>query len=166
MRIFSQHHIETQNTDPRPLISITGHGKPWASVFGYGPVLRLCFDDVPMPAWRDHTGVLWQGPRLQDLTEALAFCQIFQTLEIDVHCLHGKSRSAGIAMVVLTDHFQDASKALEHLMPHLDLERFFPNPGLISMGDQLLGSNIDQVLSVLPRYVSWKAYWSKRGWTP
>lgn len=174
--------VEAGAVSADALVSITGHGEADAdaSLFG-GRVLRLRFDDVPCPRHQDRSGRTWLGPADADLASALAFARTVPAgpdggVSVAVHCLMGKSRSAGVALAILADAFgpgreRDAVAMLlspgngspERPAPR---ETLSVNPGLVRMADRLLGRGraVEAALEeALPRFVSWRAYWVSRG---
>jgi hypothetical protein len=83
---------------------------------------------------------------------------------IAVHCEHGKSRSAAVALAVLADHVGDGrERDAANMLLRNDFEnRMHPNPLVISLVDDCLFryGRIDAALTELcPRYAKWREWW-------
>lgn len=174
---YPQLAVETGAAFGDALISITGIGKPPVHVavgdFG-GRILRLCFDDIPIAAWTDRLGNDWQGPTPGQLSVALAFGRraVAQSsravCRIAVHCAHGKSRSAAVALALMADHLGPGGEgeAVQRLLAYDHENRISCNPGLVRMADEMLGRGgaIEAALAAAcPRFVIWRAYWMRQG---
>jgi predicted protein tyrosine phosphatase len=134
-------------------------------------LLRLSFDDIATAKLGHRI-----GPTMLQITEAIEFGRrvadgrhffdgpVVGPPMIAVHCEHGKSRSAAIALALLADHFghgreQDAVNALLRT----DFEnRMQPNPLVINLADDCLFryGRIDAALAALsPQYLHWRTLW-------
>ncbi|WP_159014571.1 hypothetical protein [Acidisoma sp. S159] len=134
-------------------------------------LLRLSFDDIAIAKLGHRI-----GPTMLQVTEAIEFGRCVAdgrhffdgpptgSLLIAVHCEHGKSRSAAIALALLADHFGDGREqdAVNALL-RTDLEnRMQPNPLVISLTDDCLFryGRIDAALAALsPQYLHWRTLW-------
>lgn len=168
------------------LVSVTGKGDPAARIDGSAfplGVLRISFDDVPCPEWTDARGRRWRGPSEADVSEVLAFARgVRETVGdrqavLPVHCLHGKSRSAALALAIMADSLGPGreAEAVASLLsgtsaaaPPRDeaLAQMACNPGIVRFADRLLGRDgaIERALAeAMPRFVTWRAYWEARG---
>jgi predicted protein tyrosine phosphatase len=134
-------------------------------------LLRLSFDDIATAKLGHRI-----GPTMLQIAEAVEFgrCvadgrhlfdgRVVGSPLIAVHCEHGKSRSAAIALALLADHFGDGREqdAVNALL-RTDLEnRMQPNPLVISLTDDCLFryGRIDAALAGLsPRYLHWRTLW-------
>ena len=183
---YPQSEIEAGRVRADALVSIIGARDPSAafapSLFG-GRILRLCFDDIPCGEWTDRHGVLWIGPTEAHMAEAIGFARWVSsvvdstTVRIAVHCLHGKSRSAAVALALNADAMGPGreAEAVAALLSRSETDahrgsdpiaRMACNPGLVKMADRLLGrgGRIEQALEeALPRFVTWRKYWTERG---
>jgi predicted protein tyrosine phosphatase len=136
-------------------------------------LLRLSFDDIGMPEYGHFV-----GPTMPQIAEAIAFGRsivdgrfLFDGAGVEppliaVHCEHGKSRSAAVALALLADahgdgHERDAVNALLRS----DIEnRMHPNPLAVSLADSSLFryGRLDAALADLsPAYVKWRDLWRK-----
>lgn len=145
------------------MVSIAGVRTPMVRPPFDGPVLELSFDDVGVPAFVDHKGVRWTGPTEADLEAALGFARMHKSLA--VHCLHGRSRSAAVALAVIADRMGDGMEieAVERLLADAPLAH--PNPLLVRFADRLLGRNgrIEAaLLDACPRFAVWRKFWIDR----
>lgn len=180
-----QHAVESGGISAEGLISVTGLGDTEAgfdpSLFG-GRVLRLAFDDIPVAAWTDGRNHSWTGPSEEQVAEALAFgrkvsAEAGPGARLAVHCLHGKSRSAALAVAINADALgpgrEDEAVALllrrgEANGPFCEeaLSQLAVNPGIVRMADRALGRGdaIERALeAALPRFVTWRQYWRRQG---
>lgn len=109
--VHSQADVEDGLVRADALISIRGVAPPRepvidAALFGER-VLVLRFDDIPVPAWRDHHGQEWVGPQPSQIADALQFAgRVAETARdrrgrLAVHCLQGCSRSSAVALAIL-----------------------------------------------------------------
>jgi predicted protein tyrosine phosphatase len=83
---------------------------------------------------------------------------------IEVHCEHGKSRSAAVALALLADHHGPGRErhAVNDLMRGDIENRMHPNPLTVRFADACLlrTGRLEQALAELsPRYVMWRRYW-------
>lgn len=136
-------------------------------------LLKLSFDDIGMPEYGH-----FLGPTMAQIADAIAFGRSIVDGQhlfdgpsaepplIAIHCEHGKSRSAAVALALLADHFgvgreRDAVNALMRT----DIEnRMHPNPLIVSLADSCLFryGRIDAALVDLsPRYARWRDLWRK-----
>jgi predicted protein tyrosine phosphatase len=134
-------------------------------------LLRLSFDDIATAKLGHRI-----GPTMLQITEAIEFGRrvadgrhffdgpVVGPPMIAVHCEHGKSRSAAIALALLADHFghgreQDAV----NILLRTDFEnRMQPNPLVINLADDCLFryGRIDAALAALsPQYLHWRTLW-------
>jgi predicted protein tyrosine phosphatase len=136
-------------------------------------LLRMSFDDIGMPEYGH-----FRGPTMSQIQDAIEFGRsivggrhLFDGPSagpplIAVHCEHGKSRSAAIALALLADHFGAGHEhdAVNELM-RTDVEsRMHPNPLVISLADACLFryGGLDAALAELsPRYVKWRDLWQR-----
>lgn len=159
------------------LISIKGSSQADpvfdTALFG-GRILRLSFDDIPNPTWIDHRGTMWVGPLESHVRQALAFGQSIRDasgqlpVSIAVQCEQGKSRSAAIALALLSNYFPlgDEAKAVTALLANDDDEQICCNPGIVRMTDNILGRSgaIETALAAAcSRFVTWRRWWHQRG---
>jgi predicted protein tyrosine phosphatase len=134
-------------------------------------LLRLSFDDIGMERYGHFV-----GPSMSQITDAVEFGRHVMDGSgffdgpsagpplIAVHCEHGKSRSAAIALALLADHLgvgreRDAVNALLRS----DIEnRMHPNPRVIGLTDDCLFryGRINAALEELcPRFAKWRELW-------
>ena len=133
-------------------------------------LLKLSFDDIGMAKYGHFV-----GPTVHDISEVVEFGRqiadgryLFDGPSADplivVHCEHGKSRSAAIALALLADHFGDGfeADAVNNLL-RADVEnRIHPNPLIVSLTDACLfryGRLEDALAAQSPRYVQWRQLW-------
>lgn len=126
-------------------------------------VLVLWFDDIALPAYGPYV-----GPTIEHVSEVLDFARRVRAQAPDgtmaVHCLHGRSRSTAIALIILADELgpgreEEAVAAL--LRQDID-GMFHPNPAIVSMADAALlrYGRLEAAMSeASPRYVKWRAFW-------
>jgi hypothetical protein len=111
----------------------------------------------------DVTDAIEFGRRIRD-GDGLFDGPIVGSPLIAVHCEHGRSRSAAIALALLADHLGPGREqdAVNTLLRH-DIEgRLHPNPLIISLTDDCLFryGRIDAALVALsPRYAAWRKFW-------
>ncbi len=141
-------------------------------------LLKLSFDDIGMERYGQ-----FAGPTMAQIADAIEFGR--QVIDgrgffddpndepplIAVHCEHGKSRSAAIALVLLADHLGEGREydAVNTLLRDDIENRMQPNPLAISLADACLlrYGRIDAALAELcPRYVEWRALWRNIGQNP
>lgn len=133
-------------------------------------LLRLTFDDIGMAAL-DHL----VGPSMTEVASAIEFGRnvvdgriffdgpVLQPT-IAVHCEHGKSRSAAIALALVADHLGDGREhdAVNTLLRDDIENRMHPNPLVVSLTDACLFryGRVDASLAELsPRYRRWHELW-------
>jgi predicted protein tyrosine phosphatase len=134
-------------------------------------LLRLAFDDIGMARYGHFV-----GPSMAQITDAIEFGRrvidggsFFDGPSagpplIAIHCEHGKSRSAAVALALLADHFGDGRErdAVSALL-RSDIEnRMHPNPLIIGLADDCLFryGRINAALAELSlRYVKWRELW-------
>jgi predicted protein tyrosine phosphatase len=134
-------------------------------------LLRLNFDDIATAKLGHRI-----GPTMLHVTEAIEFGRCVADARhffdgppagsplIAVHCEHGKSRSAAIALALLADHLGDGREqdAVNALLRTDFGNRMQPNPLVISLTDDCLFryGRIDAALAALsPRYLNWRTLW-------
>jgi predicted protein tyrosine phosphatase len=131
---------------------------------------RLIFDDIGIAAL-DHL----VGPSMAEVANAIEFGRnvadgrIFfdgpvAQPTIAVHCEHGKSRSAAIALALVADHLGDGREydAVNVLLRDDIENRMHPNPLIVSLTDACLFryGRVDAALAELsPRYRRWRELW-------
>lgn len=126
-------------------------------------MLILRFDDIAVPAYGPYV-----GPTMDDVATVLDFARAARLRSPDgqlvVHCEHGVSRSAAMALGVLADWFGDGCEddAVGALMRD-DVEgRMHPNPLLVSLIDAALfryGRLEAALAAASPRYAKWRDHW-------
>jgi predicted protein tyrosine phosphatase len=131
----------------------------------------LSFDDIGMPTYGHFV-----GPTMAQVGDAVEFGRSIvdgkflfdgpnpEPPLIAVHCEHGKSRSAAIALALLADHFGDGHErdAVNALMRADVEDRMHPNPLVVSLADGYLFryGRLDAALAdQSPRYVRWRDLW-------
>jgi predicted protein tyrosine phosphatase len=131
---------------------------------------RMAFDDIGIA----HYGH-FVGPTMQQIADAIEFGRqivdgryLFDGPSIDplivIHCEHGKSRSAAVALALLADHLGDGFEvqAVNSLL-RADVEnRIHPNPLIVNLTDACLyryGRLEDALAEQCPRYVQWRQLW-------
>jgi len=133
-------------------------------------LLRLPFDDIGIATYGHYV-----GPTMEQVSEAIEFgraivdgTNLFDGAVTDpliaVHCEHGKSRSAAIALALLADHFGAGNEreAVNALLRADTEGRMHPNPLVVSLADSCLlrYGRIDEVLAeASPAYVWWRGVW-------
>jgi predicted protein tyrosine phosphatase len=134
-------------------------------------LLKLSFDDIGMAQY----GQL-PGPTMAQITDAIEFgrCVVEGQSFFDgpvvgeplvtVHCEHGKSRSAAIALALLADHLGDGRErdAVNTLLRNDFENRMHPNPLVINLTDDCLfryGRINTALVEMSPRYARWRALW-------
>lgn len=134
-------------------------------------LLRLVFDDVGIKDFGDYI-----HPTMDQIADAIEFGRsirdgrnLFDGPSADpviaVHCEHGKSRSAAVALALLADHFGAGWErdAVNELMRGDIENRMHPNPLAVWFADACLlrTGRLEHVLAELsPRYVLWRRYWT------
>jgi len=134
-------------------------------------LLKLSYDDIGMAEYGH-----FRGPTMAQIADAIEFGRSISDGRhlfdgpgaepplIAVHCEHGKSRSAAIALALLADHLGDGREhdAVNALM-RADVEgRMHPNPLVVSLADSCLFryGRLEAALAELsPRYVKWRELW-------
>ncbi|MDA8230643.1 MAG: hypothetical protein M0006_04810 [Magnetospirillum sp.] len=164
--VHSQAIIESGAVVADALVSIVGTHSQRAAVLAerFGGVLRLEFDDIPWPApWRGGPhNELYVGPAEGQVMEAITFSRRFPG-HLAIHCLQGKSRSAGIALAILAAYHQDAGRAIADLLDAAP--RCHPNPGIVRHAEKLLGLDLEGPLSdASENYRWWRGQWRAEGW--
>lgn len=176
-RPFPQAEIEAGRVVADGLISITGVADGPATIdetLFAGNVLRLSFDDIPGGTWSDARGNSWRGPEQAQLRAAIAFAKEVRDqaqgdqVLIAVHCLHGKSRSAAVALAIMAEQLEagQEDEAVRRLLVYDTMEQVSCNPGIVRMADAMLGraGAIERALAAAcPRFVTWRAYWVRHG---
>jgi len=133
-------------------------------------LLKLTFDDIGMAQYGHFI-----GPTMAQIADAIEFGR--QVIDgrhffdgpsadplIAIHCEHGKSRSAAVALALIADHLGDGFEydAVESLL-RADLEdRIHPNPLIVNLADSYLFryGRLDAALAAAsPRYVQWRQLW-------
>jgi len=133
-------------------------------------LLRLHFDDVALPTYRHLV-----GPTMEQVSTAVAFGRaiisgdnLFDVAVDDpliaVHCEHGRSRSAAIALALLADHHGvgNETAAVAELMRGDITDRAHPNPLAISLADACLwryGRLEAALVELSANYVRWREVW-------
>jgi predicted protein tyrosine phosphatase len=134
-------------------------------------LLRLSFDDIGMERYRHFV-----GPSMAQITDAMEFGR--RVIDGDsffdgpsagppliaIHCEHGKSRSAAVALALLADHLGDGRErdAVNTLLRGDIENRVHPNPLVIGLTDDCLFryGRINAALAELsPRYAQWRELW-------
>ena len=137
----------------------------------FGSILCLEFDDIALDTWTDRRGTLWTGPVEAHLQECLAFARaIFDDNPdafIAVHCKHGKSRSAAIALAITADCLGAGreAEAVDVLLKTDELGKRCFNPLIIRQADRLLardGALENALATSCPRFVTWRDYWVRK----
>jgi predicted protein tyrosine phosphatase len=134
-------------------------------------LLRLSFDDIGIASCGHFV-----GPSMVQITDAIEFGRRVidgstffdgRSAEpplIAIHCEHGKSRSAAVALALLADHLGDGREhdAVNTLLRD-DIENMMhPNPLVIGLIDDCLFryGRINAALAELsPRYAKWRELW-------
>jgi predicted protein tyrosine phosphatase len=133
-------------------------------------LLRLVFDDIGMPTYGHFV-----GPTMEQISEAIEFGRaivdgrhLFDGPSADpaiaIHCEHGKSRSAAIALALLADQYGAGNEreAVNALLRADTESRMHPNPLVVSLADTCLFryGRIDAALAeASPAYVWWRGLW-------
>jgi len=156
---------DERNLDRRAGLDVARFG-------GDSSVIRAYFDDIPFPEWTDRHGRRWYGPTQADIERLLAFGRRHQAANIAVHCLHGKSRSAAVALMLIADRLGPGTESLavDLLLAHGEKHgiRVQPNPQIVVLADNLLGRRRALVTALLERCErarTWRAYWEQHGWS-
>lgn len=125
--------------------------------------LVLRFDDVAIPAYGPYV-----GPTMVDVSTALDFARRIRGRApegtLAVHCLHGRSRSAAIALAILADEVGPGQEetAVAVLLRQDGDGKMHPNPAIMQMAEVVLlrGGRLEEALAAAcPRYVKWRDYW-------
>jgi predicted protein tyrosine phosphatase len=141
-------------------------------------LLRLSFDDIGMPRYGRFV-----GPTMAQITDAIEFGRsvadggnFFDGPSdapplIAVHCEHGKSRSAGIALALLADHLGDGrEREAVNMLLRSDIEdRMHPNPLVVGLADDCLfryGRINAALMELSPRYAKWRELWREIAMDP
>jgi predicted protein tyrosine phosphatase len=134
-------------------------------------LLRLSFDDIGMERYGHFV-----GPSMAQITEVIEFGRrvidggsFFDGPSVGppmiaIHCEHGKSRSAAVALALLADHLGDGRErdAVNTLLRGDIENRMHPNPLVIGLADDCLFryGRINAALAELsPRYAQWRELW-------
>jgi predicted protein tyrosine phosphatase len=133
-------------------------------------LLRLSFDDIGTAQYGH-----FAGPTMDQVVDVIEFGRqiadgrfLFDGPSSDplivIHCEHGKSRSAAVALTLLADHLGDGFEldAVNSLL-RADVEnRIHPNPLIVSLTDACLFryGRLEEALAELsPRFVQWRQLW-------
>lgn len=175
IQCFPQAEIEFGGVKGDALISITGNDFPAASIpDGHFPrVLRLAFDDVAV------NGIAaYVAPSVGDVASVIDFARALPAdARIVLHCLHGKSRSVGMALAIFADRTKNARAAVSWLQEMAngkiltlgEAKKFrdvMPNPLIVRHIESLLGmpGQLDAALLAASRdYATWREFWIKKG---
>lgn len=126
-------------------------------------MLVLRFDDIATPSYGPYV-----GPTMREVGVALDFARAARERTpgglLVVHCEHGVSRSAAVALAVLADELGDnnEAEAVGALLRDDIDNRMHPNPLIVSMTDAALFryGRLDAALAAIsPRYVKWRDHW-------
>jgi predicted protein tyrosine phosphatase len=134
-------------------------------------LLRLSFDAIGMERYGHFV-----GPNMAQITEVIEFGRrvvdggsFFDGPSVGppliaIHCEHGKSRSAAVALALLADHLGDGHEheAVNTLLRNDVENRMHPNPLVIGLTDDCLFryGRINAALAELsPRYAQWRELW-------
>jgi predicted protein tyrosine phosphatase len=134
-------------------------------------LLRLSFDDIGMERYGHFV-----GPSMAQITEVIEFGRrvvdggsFFDGPSVGppliaIHCEHGKSRSAAVALALLADHLGDGQEheAVNMLLRDDVENRMHPNPLVVGLTDDCLFryGRINAALTELsPRYARWRELW-------
>jgi predicted protein tyrosine phosphatase len=134
-------------------------------------LLRLSFDDIGIERYGNFV-----GPNMAQITEVIEFGRrvvdggsFFDGPSVGppliaIHCEHGKSRSAAVALALLADHLGDGHEheAVNTLLRNDVENRMHPNPLVIGLTDDCLFryGRINAALAELsPRYAQWRELW-------
>jgi predicted protein tyrosine phosphatase len=134
-------------------------------------LLRLSFDDIGMPRYGHFV-----GPTMTQITDAIEFGRsvadggnFFDGQGdapplIAVHCEHGKSRSAGIALALLANHMGDGrERDAVNMLLRSDIEgRMHPNPLVVGLADDCLfryGRINAALVELSPSYAKCRQLW-------
>ena len=177
VRCWPRETIESGQVTAAALISISADERNLdrdaqfdvAKFGGDDAVIRAYFDDTPLPEWTDRHGRRWYGPTQADIERLLAFGR--RHPDIAVHCLHGKSRSAAVAMTLIADRLGPGTEtlAVDLLLAHGEKHglRVQPNPQIVVLADNLLGRRRALVTALgerCERARTWREYWERHGW--
>lgn len=166
---FPQRKIEAGEVTADALISIRCHEQDKPNIpldnFG-GNVLYLTFDDVAVT--KHHWGNKdWHGPTAHDIDSALTFVDIMEAKGAEfvaIHCQQGKSRSAALALFLTFYMSGNAHESVDALLACDADQQMCFNPLLIKMADKMWNAGLDAALiEKCPPYVTWKKYWTERG---
>jgi predicted protein tyrosine phosphatase len=134
-------------------------------------LLRLSFDDIGMASYGHFV-----GPSMAQISEVIEFGRrvvddgsFFDGPAVGppliaIHCEHGKSRSAAVALALLADHLGDGQEheAVNMLLRDDVENRMHPNPLVVGLTDDCLFryGRINAALTELsPRYARWRELW-------
>ena len=125
--------------------------------------LVLRFDDIALPAYGPFV-----GPDMEHLAQTLDFARALRDQSPDavlaVHCEHGVSRSAAVALAIITDEMgpgREDEAVAKLLRSDIDA-RMHPNPLIVSLADTALwryGALDAALAAVSPSYVHWRDHW-------
>ena len=105
---------------------------------------------------------------MDDLATALDFARAVRDRVpegvLAVHCQHGVSRSAAVALAIIADEAGPGAEAdaVAALLRQDDDARMQPNPLIVSLADAALfryGRLDAALLAACPRYVAWRDHW-------
>ncbi|NVN10910.1 hypothetical protein [Nguyenibacter vanlangensis] len=169
------------------LVSIIGVREKPARIderrFAYG-VLRVSFDDIPVPEWVAADGSRWFGPYEEQVRDVLTFGRHVRAAGCDhvaVHCLHGRSRSPAVAVAMMADALGPGreAEAVSRLMtrsarpgvaPDPDsVRRILCNPGVIRLADGIMGRGgaLERAVAAgVPLYAAWEGFWQAQCLVP
>lgn len=141
-----------------------------ATIGDVDAVLALRFDDIATSAYGS-----FQGPTMEDVSAVIEFGRRLRERKpegrVVVHCLHGVSRSAAMALTLIADDLgaRREEETVQRLLAQ-DVEgRMHPNPLIVSMADAALfryGALDAALAAVSPRYVKWRAFWHEAATDP
>lgn len=141
-------------------------------------LLKLAFDDIGLERYGHFV-----GPSMSQVTETIEFgrqvCRGATFFDgpsansplIAIHCEHGKSRSAAVALTLLADYLGNGQEceAVSALLRGDTENRMHPNPLIVGLADDCLFryGRINAALSELsPRYAKWRELWRNIGQDP
>jgi predicted protein tyrosine phosphatase len=133
-------------------------------------LLKLSFDDIGMAEYGHFV-----GPTMDQVIDVIEFGRqiadgryLFDGPSSDplivIHCEHGKSRSAAVALALLADHLGDGFELDSvNCLLRADVEnRIHPNPLIVNLTDSCLFryGRLEEALATLsPRFVQWRQLW-------
>ncbi|WP_060721768.1 hypothetical protein [Azospirillum thiophilum] len=132
-------------------------------------LLALLFDDIAIPVYGS-----FRGPTMDDVSAVIEFGRRIREQKpegrVVVHCLHGVSWSAAMALTLIADDLGSGEEETVQRLLAQDVEgRMHPNPLIVSMANAALfryGALDAALAAASSRYVKWRTFWREAATDP